>query len=118
MVSLVAISYDIACQWSQGLVERIAKFPPHLQVAIPEGSIAYVIPKLHFGSHKQEGHSPYSLNYRVGAARTDGEGPERNWWEMAPLANSTKQMGPGTRQGLLDDEMGAANWTKTTDMRT
>lgn len=42
------VSYDIACQWSLSLLDRIAKFPAHLRVEIPEGSISYVIPKLHF----------------------------------------------------------------------
>ncbi len=45
------VSYDIACQWAGGLLERIAKFPSHIQIPIPEGSISYVIPKLHYGSH-------------------------------------------------------------------
>ncbi|TFK81406.1 hypothetical protein K466DRAFT_502162 [Polyporus arcularius HHB13444] len=110
------VSYDIACQWSQGLLERIAKFPPHLRIEIPEGSIKYVIPKLHFRAHKREGHSPYSLNYRVGVGRTDGEGPERNWWEVQGIANATKQMGPGTRQGYMDDTCGFTNWRKTVNM--
>ena len=68
------VSYDIACQWSGGLRERIAKFPAHAQIHIREGSIVFVIPKLHWNSHMREGHSPYSLNYRVGSARNDGEG--------------------------------------------
>ena len=75
--SWLRVCYDIACQWAGGLLERIAKFPAHLRIEIPEGSIAYVIPKLHFAAHRPEGHSPYSLNYRVGAATTDGEAIER-----------------------------------------
>ncbi|RDX40319.1 hypothetical protein OH76DRAFT_1459536 [Lentinus brumalis] len=110
------VSYDIACQWSIGLLERIEKFPPHLQIELPAGSISYVIPKLHFGAHKREGHSPYSLNYRVGAGRTDAETPERGWWYMQAVASSTKAMGPGTRQGHLDDQFGHSNWRKTVDM--
>ncbi|TFK78846.1 hypothetical protein K466DRAFT_606615 [Polyporus arcularius HHB13444] len=110
------VSYDIACQWSTGLLERIAKFPRHLQIELPEGSVTYVIPKLHFGAHKQEGHSPYSLNYRVGVGRTDGEGVERNWWEFNASAASTKQMGPGQRQGYFEDHCSHSNWRKTVKM--
>lgn len=111
------VSYDIACQWSLGLLERIAKFPSHIRIEIPQGSISYVIPKLHFRAHQREGHSPYSLNYRVGSGRTDGEAPERAWWWIQPVANATKQMGPGQRQGVLEDQFGYSNWRKIVKMR-
>lgn len=111
------VSYDIACQWSKSLLERIALFPEGVQIYIPEGSIAFVIPKLHFQSHVQEGHSPFSLNYRKGSGRTDGEGPERRWWDIQPAAASTKVMGPGQRQGVLEDHWSYANWRKSVDMR-
>ncbi|KAI9070213.1 hypothetical protein FKP32DRAFT_1558354 [Trametes sanguinea] len=110
------VSYDIACQWSKSILERIANFPPHVQIPIPEGSISYVIPKLHYHSHVQLGHSPYSLNYLKGAGRTDGEGVERRWWDIQPIAASTKVMGPGQRQGVLEDHWGYANWRKRADM--
>lgn len=111
------VTYDIVCQWAIDLLARIAKFPPHLQIQIPEGSIAYAIPKLHYHSHRPEGHSKYSLNYQVGAGRLDGEGIERRWWWIQPIANSTKGMGPGKRQGVLEDQWGYANWRKTVKMR-
>lgn len=111
------VTYDIACQWSVGLLERIAKFPRHLQIELPTGSIAYGIPKLHYHSHRSEGHAPFSLNYRVGAGRLDGEGIERRWWWIQPIANSTKAMGPGRRQGVLEDQWGYANWRKYVEMR-
>ena len=106
------ITYDIACQWSKGLVERIAKFPSHLQISLPEEATVFGIPKLHYHSHKREGHAPFSLNYRLGAGRLDGEGIERRWWWIQPIANSTKGMGPGKRQGVLEDQWGYANWRK------
>ncbi|KAI9056575.1 hypothetical protein FKP32DRAFT_1616036 [Trametes sanguinea] len=110
------VSYDIACQWSKHLLERIANFPSHIQLNIPEGSITYVIPKLHFRSHIQQNHSPYSLNYRRGCARNDGEGIERRWWDIQPIASSTKVMGPGQRQGVLEDHWGYSNWRKLVDL--
>ncbi|KAI9061400.1 hypothetical protein FKP32DRAFT_1576075 [Trametes sanguinea] len=110
------VSYDIACQWSKSILERISKFPAHAQIPIPKGSIRYVIPKLHFRSHIQVGHSPYSLNYMPGAGRTDGEGIERRWWDIQPIAASTKVMGPGQRQGVLEDHWSYANWRKRVDM--
>ncbi|KAH9894052.1 hypothetical protein C8Q73DRAFT_665658 [Cubamyces lactineus] len=110
------VSYDIACQWSKNIVERIANLPSHLQIPVPEGSISYVIPKLHYRSHERLNHSQHSLNYLLGCARTDGEGIERRWWWIQPIANSTKVMGPGMRQGMLEDQWGYSNWRKTVDL--
>ncbi|KAI0653954.1 hypothetical protein C8Q70DRAFT_1048186 [Cubamyces menziesii] len=101
------VSYDIACQWSKNIVERISKLPSHLQIPVPEGSISYP---------RDPRHSQYSLNYRLGCARTDGEGIERRWWWIQPIANSTKVMGPGMRQGMLEDQWGYSNWRKTVDL--
>ncbi len=112
------ITYDIACQWSKGLVERISKFPAHMQISLPEDATFFGIPKLHYHSHKSAGHSIFSLNYRLGAGRLDGEGIERRWWWIQPIANSTKGMGPGGRQGMLEDQWGYANWRKFVMMRT
>ncbi len=106
------ISYDIACQWSKGLLDRIDKFPSHMRIPLPTGSIKYAIPKLHWHGHERKEHSKYSLNYIPGAARNDGEGVERIWWGSQSAANSTKQMGPGGRQGYLEDVWGYTNWTK------
>ncbi len=106
------VSYDIACQWCKGLLDRIRDFPSHIQIPLPTGSIMYAIPKLHWASHERKNHSKFSMNYIPGAARTDGEGVERNWWEVQPAANSTKTMGPGGRQGTLEDHWGWLNWRK------
>ncbi|KAH9846598.1 hypothetical protein C2E23DRAFT_872278 [Lenzites betulinus] len=110
------VSYDIACQWSKNILERIRSLPSHIQIPVPEGSVIYAIPKLHYGSHQQAGHSKFSLNYRIGSARTDGEGIERRWWWIQPIANSTKVMGPGMRQGMLEDQWGYSNWRKMVDL--
>ncbi|KAH9899133.1 hypothetical protein C8Q73DRAFT_639748 [Cubamyces lactineus] len=105
------VSYDIACQWSKGLKDRLAEFPEHVRIEVPDDT-DYSIPKLHYHSHKQIDHSKHSMNYRPGAGRTDGEGIERRWWWIQPIATSTKMMGPGQRQGVLEDQWGYANWRK------
>ncbi len=110
------VSYDIACQWSKGLLERVSKFPTHMRIPLPSGSIKYAIPKLHWHGHERKDHSKFSLNYIPGAARNDGEGVERNWWEAQPMANSTKTMGPGGRQGTLEDSWGYSNWRRVVQL--
>ena len=117
LVTKKLITYDIACQWSVHLVDRINAFPPHLQIELPEDDIAYGIPKLHFDSHKKIDHSKFSLNYKPGAARTDGEGIERRWWFVQPIAAATVGMGPGRRQSVLEDQWAYSNWRKYVRMR-
>ena len=109
------ISYDIACQWFKHLRERLSKFPPALQIKLPDDTRA-VVPKLHFSAHEQKNHSQYSANLIPGMGRTDGEGIERRWWFVQPIAASTIGMGPGRRQNVLEDHWGYSNWRKYVGM--
>lgn len=108
------LSYDIACQWAVNLKSRIAKFPTHLQIDLPEGEVRYAIPKYHFNAHKEKDHNKYSLNLMKGVGRTDGEEIERNWSRHDGTASSTREMGPGSREDTLESHFGYANWRKYT----
>jgi hypothetical protein len=115
-VTDVLISYDIACQWSRNLQARLERLPSNirktiLQLVISKG-VDTVIPKFHLPAHKVECHSQYSLNYRVGAGRVDGEAPERVWGSINGAADSTKEMKEGHRHDTLDDTIGDMNWRK------
>lgn len=106
-------SYDITCQWIIYLIQRIKQYPEEFQVNLPETSmLRWAIVKLHWYAHKQEGHSRFSLNWIPGVGRCDGEGVERRWWDIQPIANSVKMMGPGAHQAFLNDHWGYANWRK------
>ena len=48
----------------------------------------------------------------------DGEGVERGWEHINPLAVSTKEMGPRSRRDTLDDHFGDHNWKKTIGLGT
>ena len=110
-------SYDITCQWLLNIITRIREYPPEYQVDLPAQSLMrWVIGKLHWYSHKQEGHSRYSLNWMPGVGWSDGEGIERRWWDIQPIANSVKMMGPGARQAFLNDHWGYVNWRKTVNV--
>lgn len=105
--------YNIACQWAVHLEERMAQLPEDVRVDVaPFKELRYAIGKLHWHGHKQEDHSRFSLNWIPGSNRTDGEGIERRWWDFQPVANSTKMMGPGGREGILNDVFAFANWLK------
>ncbi|GJE98381.1 CxC2 domain-containing protein [Phanerochaete sordida] len=106
--------YDIVCQWAIHLEERMADMPEDLRTQVARfKELRYAIGKLHWHGHKKDGHSRFSLNYLFGSGRTDGEGIERRWWDIQPVANSTKMMGPGGREAALNDVWGFANWMKT-----
>ena len=62
--------------------------------------------------HKLPCQAPHSLNFKPGVGRPDGEGIERSWAEMNQVANSTKEMGPGSRHDTLDNHFGHHNWRK------
>ncbi|KAJ7839976.1 hypothetical protein B0H14DRAFT_2360894, partial [Mycena olivaceomarginata] len=106
------ISYDICCQWSKHLQERLLKLPPSIRLDLVLKICRFVIPKLHIYGHKLLCQLYFSLNYTPGSARTDGEGIERPWANIGPVATSTREMGPGARHDTLDDHWSHWNWQK------
>lgn len=107
-------SYDIVCQWSKNLFSRVKVLPSLVRTNLAEQATRFVIPKLHIHGHQLSCQLEYSLNWLPGAARTDGEGIERPWAHMGPIATSTRDMGPGSRHGTINDHFGHWNWTKLT----
>lgn len=106
------ISYDICCQWSKNLIERLKKLPPGIRLTLVLGILRFLIPKLHIYGHKILCQLLFSLNYTLGLARTDREGIERPWANIRPVATSTREMGPGSRVDTLDDHWSHWNWQK------
>ncbi|KAJ7096584.1 hypothetical protein B0H15DRAFT_773847, partial [Mycena belliarum] len=106
------LSYDICCQWSKYLIDRLKALPPHIRLTLVLALVRFVIPKLHIYGHKLLCRLYFSLNYTPGAARTDGEGIERPWANIGPVATSTREMGPGSRHDTLDDHWSHWNWQK------
>lgn len=106
------VSYDIACQWSKKFLERLAELPSHLESNPEALDIKYVVPKLHIQSHILSCQEEFSLNFLAGSGMTDGEGVERPWASVGPIATSTREMGPGSRHDTLDDHWGYWNWRK------
>ncbi|KAJ3964320.1 hypothetical protein EV361DRAFT_70089 [Lentinula raphanica] len=103
-------SYDIACQWSKNLYERMKNLPSQVSASLSQRQIYFAIPKLHIHGHNLSCQLSFSLNWLWGVGRTDGEGVERNWAHMGPVATSTRDMGPGNRHEVLDDHFGHWNW--------
>ncbi|KAH9974339.1 hypothetical protein BGW80DRAFT_1130440, partial [Lactifluus volemus] len=112
-LKLLMFSYDIACQWSRNLKDRIRQLPSIMQ---PPNrvidSTKFVIPKMHIYGHGKSCQTRYSLNFLKYSARTDGEDPERWWAHINPVTTSTREMGPGSHQDTIDDHAAAWNFCK------
>ncbi|TRM55184.1 hypothetical protein BD626DRAFT_579197 [Schizophyllum amplum] len=112
----IILSYDICCQYSKNLVERMAKLPDRLRRKLDVSRMRFVIPKLHIHGHKLECQLAYNFNYTLGAGRTDGEGVERPWSQLGPLGTALRAMGPGSAADMLDDHIGYLNFMKLTGL--
>ena len=112
---LVAVSYDIACQWFTNIFSRMLSWPKDLQMR-PGLNLHPLIPKFHEPAHLDKLHEQYSFNLAEGVGLSDGECPERVWGSHNALAGSTRTMGPGTREDVLDDHFSHWNWLKYSSM--
>ncbi|KAJ3709697.1 hypothetical protein C8R42DRAFT_598178 [Lentinula raphanica] len=108
------VSYDIACQWHKNLVRRLKLLPSLVSWDLNLHKLFFAIPKLHIHGHQLSCQLQFSLNWMWGAGRTDGEGVERPWAHLGPIASSTRDMGPGSRHGTMNDHFGHWNWVKLT----
>ncbi|KAJ3816542.1 hypothetical protein F5880DRAFT_1626477 [Lentinula raphanica] len=106
------VSYDIACQWHKNLMRRVKILPSLVSWDLSLYKIFFAIPKLHIHGHQLSCQLHFSLNWLWGAGRMDGEGVERPWAHLGPIALSTRDMGPGSRHGTMNDHFGHWNWVK------
>ncbi|KAJ3818660.1 hypothetical protein F5880DRAFT_1625934 [Lentinula raphanica] len=110
------VSYDIACQWHKNLFRRLKLLPSLVSWDLSLQKVFFAIPKLHIHGHQLSCQLQFSLNWLWGAGRTDGEGVERPWAHLGPIASSTRDMGPGSRHGTMNDHFGHWNWVKLTGL--
>ncbi|KAJ7862390.1 hypothetical protein B0H14DRAFT_3444766 [Mycena olivaceomarginata] len=88
------LSYDIMCQWSKNLKERLLKLPPALRFHLVQ----------------------YFVKFFFAAVYADMEGIKRIWSSSGLIGASTREMGPGSRQDTLDDFWHFWNWNKVVGM--
>jgi hypothetical protein len=108
----LVVSYDIVCQWHKNLWHRMKVLPHSWHVDQGTTKVTFLVPKFHLPAHVEFCNNTFSFNLTKGVGRTDGEGPERGWDHINPMAASTKEMGPGSRRDTLDDHFGDWNWKK------
>ncbi|KZP24407.1 hypothetical protein FIBSPDRAFT_1011668, partial [Athelia psychrophila] len=110
-VTIVA-SYDIVCQWSVHIWERMEALPSRLQINREGKTFTFLIPKFHLPAHIEKCQTGYSFNFTPGVGRTEGEAPERGWSFIDPLSTSTREMGPASYRETIDDHFGDWNHKK------
>ncbi|KAF9782642.1 hypothetical protein BJ322DRAFT_1022239 [Thelephora terrestris] len=110
-------SYDIMCQWSVNLRDRLKDFP-HLDAeCLDDQIVSRLVPKFHLAAHKESCRVTFSLNYEPGVGRSNMEGPERTWFGLQG-GGSTKDQGPGYWSDAMDDKFGHWNWSKLIHLGT
>ncbi|KAJ6493371.1 hypothetical protein C8R45DRAFT_1053016 [Mycena sanguinolenta] len=110
--SLLRHHHALLIKFFKKLIERMKQMPPLVRWNLVEKLLRFVIPKLHIYSHKLLCRLFYSLNYTPGSARINGEGIERPWANIGPVATSMREMGPGSWHDTLDDHWGHWNRQK------
>ncbi|KAJ3500512.1 hypothetical protein NMY22_g19238 [Coprinellus aureogranulatus] len=115
-LKMYLISYDIACQWSVKLLERVKAISSTCPLLRPDVLLRFVVPKFHLPAHIPACRSKFCFMLTRGAGLGDGEAPERGWGESNPLGPATREMGPGTRRDTLDFNFGDYNWRKITHL--
>lgn len=108
----LVMSYDIACQWSVNLWDRMLSYPHRIQIGQEGKIIIFLVPKFHLPAHIAACQTAFSFNLTRGVGRTDGEAPERGWANINPVSAQTKQMGPASRRETIDDHFGDWNHRK------
>ena len=113
----IVLTYDVGCQWSKNLRNRMEDFPPEMQ--IPDTTkVDVAIPGWHINGHGESCRNNFNLSYMEGAGRTVGEDVETVWAGTNPLAPSIREMGPAARHDTLNDHWNGWNFRKIVRFRT
>ncbi|KAL0563411.1 hypothetical protein V5O48_018656 [Marasmius crinis-equi] len=107
------LSYDICCQYHRNFQSRLEDYiPDSVKINVDVDRWLFVVPKLHIKGHGKKCQERFALHFLPGAAQTDGEGIERRWANLGPMATATIEMAPGHRRDTIDDHLGSSNWDK------
>ncbi|EIN04406.1 hypothetical protein PUNSTDRAFT_76368 [Punctularia strigosozonata HHB-11173 SS5] len=114
-MTLVVLSYDIACKWSLHLKDRVKPFSSTFGNVV-NATIRFFIPSLHIIAHGPKCRCTFSFSFNRWVGRTHGETIEQEWAHIGAVATSTREMGPGARHATLDDHWHFWNFRKIVAM--
>jgi Kyakuja-Dileera-Zisupton transposase len=109
-IKAALISYDVMCQWSVHVMERVngsnyLKLPDNLELRLAIGLF-------HIHGHQDSCLARYSPSFIKGGRQIDGETIETLWAPLNEITRSTRGMSTSHRREVIDDHMNDSNWKK------
>ena len=109
-IEAALISYDVICQWSVHIMERVTgsnylKKPDNLELRLAIGLFL-----IH--GHQDACLPRYLPSFIEGARQIDGETIEALWAPLNEISRSTRGMSRLHRKEVIDDHMNDSNWKK------
>jgi hypothetical protein len=113
-IEAALISYDVMCQWSVHMMERVnassyLKLPNNLELRLAIGLF-------HIHGHQDTCLARYSPSFINGGRQIDGETIETLWAPLNEITRSTRGMSTSHRREVIDDHMNDSNWKKLIDI--
>lgn len=117
-ITRILVSYDIGCQWSKNLENRLSLYS--VSSSFKLSSLSYwrvVVPKFHLRGHGKDCQQQFNINFTKGAGMMTGEMIESGWAQSGSMAIWTRENGPFARRAVLDDHWSSENWRKLRRLR-
>ncbi|KAH9035448.1 hypothetical protein EDB83DRAFT_2228949 [Lactarius deliciosus] len=113
-IEAALICYDVMCQWSVHMMERVAsskflKLPDNLELRLG-------ISLFHIHRHQDTCLARYSPSFIKGGQQIDGKTIEMLWAPLNEITRSTRGMSTSHRREVIDDHMNDSNWKKLIDL--
>jgi hypothetical protein len=113
-IEAALISYDVMCQWSINMMERVnasdyLKLPDNLELKLAIGLF-------HIHGHQDTCLARYSPSFIEGSRQIDGETIETLWAPLNEITRSTRGMTTLHRHKVIDNHMNDSNWKKLVDL--
>ena len=113
-IEAALISYDVMCQWSVHMMERVIA-SKHLR--LPDKlKLKLAIGLFHIHGHQDTCLPRYSPSFIEGGRQIDGETIETLWAPLNEISRSTRGMSTSHRREVIDDHMNDSNWKKLVDI--
>jgi hypothetical protein len=113
-IQATLMSYDVMCQWSVHMMERVngsnyLKLPNNLELKLAIGL-------LHIHGHQDTCLARYSPSFIKGGQKIDGKTIETLWAPLNKITRSTRGMSTSHHWEVIDDHMCNSNWKKLIDI--
>src|SRR6202012_3370443 len=113
-IEAALISYNVMCQWSVHMKERVnrsnyLKVPDNLELRLAIGLF-------HIHVHQDTCLARYSPSFIKDGQQIDGKTLETLWAPLNKITRSTRGMSTSHHREVIDDHMNDSNWKKLIDL--